>query len=213
MDASLKKDARFWDRSARKYAASPVADRAGYEKTISAVRRRLSSDDAVLEIGCGTGTTTLRLAPGVQHILATDISGEMIAIAQERASADNCSNIVFEVAASDAAPWPHERYDAALAFNVLHLVPSLEETVAAVHRRLKPGGLFISKTPCLAMMNPLLRFAVPAMQVIGKAPSVSVLSPERIESALLAANFEIIEKAWHGTQGKDARPYFVVRKP
>jgi len=167
----------------------------------------------VLEIGCGTGTSTLRLAPAVQRIHATDISWQMIAIAQERAMAGNCSNVVFEVAASDAAPLPDERYDAALAFNVLHLVPSLEGTMAAVHRRLNSGALFISKTPCLAIMSPLLRLAVPAMQVIGKAPSVSILSPDQIRSALLSANFEIIELAWHGTRGKDARPYFVARKP
>jgi ubiquinone/menaquinone biosynthesis C-methylase UbiE len=213
VDASLIKDARFWDRSAREYAASPVADRAGYEQTVSAIRQRLTCEDAVLEIGCGTGTTALRLAPGVGRILATDISRQMIAIARERALADICSNVVFEVAASDAAPWPLERYDVALAFNVLHLVPSLDETVAAVNRRLKPGGLFISKTPCLALMNPLLRFAVPAMQLFGKAPSVSILSPDQIESALVAGDFEIIERGWHGTQGRDARPYIVARKP
>ncbi len=212
MDASLKKDARFWDRNARKYSASPVSDQAGYERTISAVRQRLSSDDAVLEIGCGTGTTTLRIAPDVQRILATDISRQMIAIAQERAKADIFSNVAFKVAASDASHLPDENYDVALAFNVLHLVPSLEGTVAAIHRRLKSGGLFISTTPCLAIMSPLLRIAVPAMQVIGKAPSVSILSPELIEKALLTANFEVIERASHGTKDKDARPYFVARK-
>lgn len=213
MDAALKKDARFWDRSAHKYAASPIADMAGYEQTVSAVRRRLSSEDAVLEIGCGTGTTALKLAPGVRRIRATDVSAQMIAIAQERALADGCSNAVFAVEAADAPPLPEERYDAALAFNILHLVPSLETTLASVHRRLRPGGLFISKTPCLAMMNPLLRLAVPVMQLIGKAPTVSILSPEQIEGALLAADFEIIECAWHATRGKDARPYFVARKP
>ena len=37
-------------------------------------------------------------------------------------------------------------------------------------RALKPGGLFISKTTCLAEMTSLIRLAVPVMRVIGKAP-------------------------------------------
>jgi ubiquinone/menaquinone biosynthesis C-methylase UbiE len=55
--------ARFWDRIARKYAADPIADMAGYEATLQRVQGLLSTEQDVLEIGCGTGTTALRLAP------------------------------------------------------------------------------------------------------------------------------------------------------
>jgi hypothetical protein len=49
---------------------------------------------------------------------------------------------------------------------------------------LKPGGLFISKTPCLREMNPLARVAVPVMQLVGKAPYVAILSAEELEREL-----------------------------
>ena len=154
-------DAHFWDRAARKYATDPIADIAGYERTLERTRHYLKGDEAAFEFGCGTGTTALRLAPFVGRIVATDISGEMIAIAREKAKAEGCGNATFEVARPEAAPWPDGSFDVALGFNVLHLVADREAVLRGVHRLLRPGGLFISKTPCLKEMNPLMRIVLP----------------------------------------------------
>jgi ubiquinone/menaquinone biosynthesis C-methylase UbiE len=81
-------DAQFWDRAARKYATDPIADIAGYERTLERTRHYLKGDETAFEFGCGTGTTALKLAPFVQRIVATDISAEMIAIAREKAKAE-----------------------------------------------------------------------------------------------------------------------------
>lgn len=209
---SKSSDARFWDRIARKYAADPIADMAGYERTLARTRELMKGDEAVFEFGCGTGTTALRLAPSVRCILATDISREMIAIAREKAHAQGCANVDFDVVKPHAAAWPDGAFDVALGFNVLHLMAARNETLRAVHGMLKPGGLFISKTPCLMEMNPLIRLALPVMQFVGKAPFVSVLSASDLEREIVAAGFEIVERARHGTKGKDARPFLVVRK-
>src|SRR5690606_31668869 len=76
-------DARFWDRAARKYARDPIKDMIGYERTLDRTVQLLRASDVVLELGCGTGTTALKLAPHVARIVAADVSQEMIAIAQE----------------------------------------------------------------------------------------------------------------------------------
>jgi ubiquinone/menaquinone biosynthesis C-methylase UbiE len=204
--------ARFWDRIARKYAANPVADMAGYERTLARTRAHLNSGHEVLELGCGTGTTALRLAPAVGRIVATDISPEMIAIAREKAAAEGCRNAFFEVAAPESAPWPDATFDAALAFNVLHLVAAREAALRSVHRLLKPHGLFISKTPCLGDMSRLVRIAVPVMQALGKAPHVAFFSAEGLEREIAAAGFEIVERARHASRGKDTRPFLVARR-
>ena len=80
---SAARKAEFWDRTARQYAADPIADPAGYETTVRRVQALLSPRHSVLELGCGTGTTALRLAPFAGQLLATDVSAGMIAIAQE----------------------------------------------------------------------------------------------------------------------------------
>lgn len=205
-------DARFWDRAARKYAADPIADMGGYERTLDATRSYLKSTDLAYEFGCGTGTTALKLAPSVARITATDISSEMIAIAREKAAAEGCANVVFEVGTPDAASCPDESIDVAMGFNILHLVKAREAALAGVYRLLKPGGLFISKTPCLKEMNFAIRLVLPAMQLIGQAPYVAVFSAEALESEIAGAGFKIVERARHGTRGKDARVFLVARK-
>lgn len=205
-------DARFWDRIARKYAADAIADPAGYERTLERTRHYLKAGDAVLEVGCGTGTTALKLAPSVARIVATDISSEMIAIAREKAAAESCANVAFEVAGADAADRPDGSFDVALGFNVLHLVAARDAVLRNVHRLLKPGGLFITKTPCLALMGLPVRLLVPVMQTFGKAPYVAFFTDEELEREIAAAHFEIVERARHGSRGKDARPFLVARK-
>src|SRR5262245_14936657 len=153
------KDARFWDRAARKYATDPIKDMSGYERTLDRVSQLVKSSDTVLEVGCGTGTTALRLAASVSRVFATDVSSEMIAIAREKAAAQACQNVAFSAAPIEQAPGADGTYDAVLAFNLLHLVADRPSAYAHVHRLLKPGSLFVSKTPCLSEMNRLIRLA------------------------------------------------------
>ncbi|MBX9745297.1 MAG: class I SAM-dependent methyltransferase [Hyphomonadaceae bacterium] len=203
---------RFWDRMARKYAASPISDMGGYERTLVHARRYLKDTDSAIEFGCGTGTTALRLAPAVAHYLATDISSEMITIGREKAAAEGVPNIEFAVAAPETAPYPDASFDAALCFNLLHLIEDRAAALRGVHRMLKPGGVFISKTPALTEINFMIRLAVPLMQAIGKAPYVAFFSNEALGREIAAAGFEIVERAHHGSGKRDMRTFFVARK-
>jgi ubiquinone/menaquinone biosynthesis C-methylase UbiE len=205
-------DTRFWDRAARKYAASKISDMAGYERTLERTRRYLKDSDTVFEFGCGTGTTALKLAPAVECMVATDISAEMIAIAREKAAAESCANVEFKVATPGAMSCAEATFDVALGFNILHLVKEREAALKGVHRLLKPGGLFISKTPCLAEMNPLIRIAVPLMQLVGKAPYVGFFDRTGLEREIAAAGFDIIAHERHASRGRDVRPFLVARK-
>jgi ubiquinone/menaquinone biosynthesis C-methylase UbiE len=205
-------NARFWDRAARKYANDQIKDLAGYERTLERSRGLLRSTDTVLEIGCGTGTTALRLAPSVAHMVATDVSTEMIAIAREKAAAQACQNAEFTVATADRGPGADQSYDAVLAFNVVHLIADRAATFASIRRLLKPDGLFISKTPCLAEMNPLIRAAVPVMRMIGKAPFVAFFAASALEAEIAGAGFTIITRERHGSGRQDPRIFIVARK-
>lgn len=204
--------AKFWDKIARKYAAAPIKDQAGYDHTITRTRSFLNCSMRVYEIGCGTGKTALLLAPSAGHLVASDVSSEMIAIAREKAVQCACQNVDFIVSASENTPGQESSFDVVLAFNLLHLVTDRHATLASVYRMLKPGGLFISKTPCVSEMNPLIRFAIPVVQLIGKAPFVSFFSAEELVNDLSNAGFRIEERARHGTVGKDIREFVVARK-
>lgn len=207
-----KPDAKFWDVRARKYAASKISDAEGYERTIAAVRARLRPTDAAYEFGCGTGTTALKLASAAARYVASDISPEMIAIAREKAQAEGATNVSFEVGEAGAGQ-ADASFDVVCGFNILHLIDGREAVLKSVHRLLKPGGLFISKTPCVKEMNFMLPLLVPVMQAFGQAPYVGVFNAATLEAEIEVAGFEIVERARHGSKPKqEPRIYLVARK-
>lgn len=50
------------------------------------------------------------------------------------------------------------------------------------------------------------------MQAFGKASYVAFFSGADLEREIAAANFEIAERARHGSGGKDTRPFLVAQK-
>jgi ubiquinone/menaquinone biosynthesis C-methylase UbiE len=206
----LQTEARFWDKSAARYAADAIKDISGYERTLERTGELLSPNDRVLEIGCGTGTSALKLASLVRSIHATDLSSEMIAIARTKAEAANQPNLSFAVAPADTDF--SETFDAVLAFNLLHLVSNRPAVLHQAFSALKPGGYFFSKTPCLAEMNPLIRLAVPLMRAIGKAPHVDFFDADDLEQDIERAGFSVIERGRHGSRRNEPRIFIVARK-
>ncbi len=210
---STASDARFWDRISRKYAKDAIADHGGYERTLDRTRALLKPDDRVLELGCGTGSTALRLAGDVHSYLATDLSAGMIAIAREKQSAGAVATLAFQIATAEDSIFEAGRFSAVLGFNYLHMVRDVPTTLRRIHTLLAPGGLFISKTPCLRDMNPLLSLVLlPGLRAIGKAPYVSVFSQAELYNLISSAGFEILATENHATKGNDRRPCIVARK-
>ena len=52
----------FWNRIAKKYAASPISDEAAYKHKLELTQARMTPETEALEFGCGTGGTA-RAAP------------------------------------------------------------------------------------------------------------------------------------------------------
>lgn len=206
-------DAKFWDRSARKYAREPIADPAGYEHSLQRTLQVLNREDRVLELGCGTGSTALRLAAHVRSYLGTDVSPAMIRIADEKRAVTNIPALTFEVATAEAQSFEAGAFDVVLSFNHLHLVRDLPDTLRRIHRMLKPGGMFVSKTPCLGDMNPLIGgVLLPVMHAFGRAPHVNVLREVELDAQIRSAGFEVLAIEDHATRGKVRRPFMVARR-
>jgi SAM-dependent methyltransferase len=210
---STARKARFWDRMAVKYAADPIADMAGYEATLRRVQGLLSADQDVLEIGCGTGSTALRLAPFTRRLRATDVSTGMIAIAREKLATKPMPQLSFDVADADTPVARPGEYDVVLAFNLLHLVTDLDRALELAVQSLRPGGLLISKTACISEMNPLIPYlALPLMRAVGKAPHVLCFDAAALQQAIARQGMDIVSVERHGTRGKDIRVFIAARK-
>lgn len=204
-------DAAFWDRVARRYAARPVRDAAAYETTLERTAAHLTGAERVLELGCGTGATALRLAPHVGWLTACDTSPEMIAIAGERLADEGAQNVTFlRCDAFDPAFEPGQ-FDAVLAFNLLHLLEDLPGTLERVRRLLRPGGVVISKTICIGRGALHFRLLLGALRLAGLAPGgFGFMTPAELEARIAAVGFEIVET---GTfPAKPPARFIVARK-
>ncbi len=183
-------DAKFWNKVAPRYAARPISDEAAYATTLERTASYLAADAAVLEAGAGTDTTARRLAPHAGRIVATDISDVLLEIARSRIDADGLANITLEQ--SGVETLPEGPFDAAIAFNLLHLVPDPAAAVAALAARVKPGGYVITKTTALSRMW-YLRPLIGAMRLFRQAPKVRFFKVAEIDALHEAAGLTIVE--------------------
>jgi len=206
-------DARFWDKISKKYARQNISDPEGYELTLQRIRELLNPNDKVLELGCGTGTSALKLAASCETYLATDISPEMIAIAKSKAAESAPSGLEFQVGTADTVSTDDGPFHAIIGLNYIHLVRDIPATLTHIRDLLGPGGLLITKTPCLGDMTPLIRLVLlPVLQAIGKAPFVASLRSTELERLITDAGFEIVAKETHASNGKAGRPFIAARK-
>lgn len=209
MTTSPPREAKFWDKAAAKYARSPIADQAAYERKLEVTRQYLGQDMNVLEFGCGTGSTALLHAPYVKHILATDFSAKMIEIAQAKLPGSEIDNVTFATGTLDDLDVPAGSFDAVMAMSVLHLLADPKAAMTRVHDLLKPGGVFISSTACIADMSLPIRLALPAGRLFGLVPLVAAFTEKQLIENVMASGFAI-EHHWKPGKGKAV--FVVARK-
>lgn len=199
---------KFWDKMAARYAKSKIRDEAGYQRKLAKTQEYFRPDWRVLEFGCGTGTTALIHAPHVAHILATDVSGNMIEIAKGKAQAAGIANVHFEQGTLEELKLDPESFDAVLGLNILHLLEDVEGTIERVHGLLKPGGIFVSSTAVMAAVPWYWRMLIPVAQLVGLAPYVAKLSRETLVAMMTQVGFTIDHEWPQGTMAV----FLVVKK-
>ena len=197
----MKTSPKFWDNIAERYAKQPIADEAAYQKKLQVTHQYFQPDMAVLEFGCGTGSTAITHAPYVKQIQAIDISSKMIEIAQGKAEAAGIKNITFQQSTIETLHAPDQSFDIVLGLSILHLLEDKEAMIAKVHKILKPGGLFVTSTACLGDTMGWFRFIAPIGNFLGLLPLVKVFTVKDLEESLINANFDI-DYRWQPGKGK-----------
>ena len=100
--------------------------------------------DAILDIGCGTGTLAIAAAPHVGEsgeVIGIDASPEMIARA-DRKAAKAGSSARFQVALAEDLPFTDRRFDVVLSTLMLHHLPrpTRQRCAKEIKRVLRPHG-------------------------------------------------------------------------
>lgn len=211
MSTMTSTNGQFWDGVAEKYAAQPVGDQAAFERKQAFHIGKLEPDHEILEVGCGTGSLALILAPHVAQVHGLDISAEMIRIANEKKAAQGVDNVTFHQGTLEDAPFSPGQLDCVSAYSLLHLVDDMPATLARIYALLKPGGHFISSTVCLGRSWVPYGLILPVMRWVGKAPNVSIFDRAHVVAAIREAGFVDVEEVDVGA--KPVVAYVYARKP
>lgn len=102
----------------------------------------------VLDIGCGNGSYTERLADTFDQISGVEVEAGRLAEFQDRVAA-RCDRERFDLRleSAEALSDADATYDAVVAIETLEHVVDLEAAVAEVGRVLRPGGSFFVTVP------------------------------------------------------------------
>jgi trans-aconitate 2-methyltransferase len=97
------------------------------------------SGERILDIGCGTGHLTARIAEAGVCVVGVDRSPEMVNAARR-----TYPNLRFEVMDARELPY-HNEFDAVFSNATLHWIREPERVVASVQNALRQGGRFVAE--------------------------------------------------------------------
>lgn len=140
---------------------------------------------AALDLGCGAGAFTRRLAAHAEAVLGVDLSPAMLCLA--RAGAGDLPNVRFEERDVTAWELPRAHFECIASIATLHHLPTVE-TLVRLREALAPGGMLLvldlvrDATP-LDFAHSLL--AVPANLLLRLAKTGALRDPPALRAAWL----------------------------
>lgn len=135
---------QFWQRVASLY--SPFMEKGNgrlYDDICAEISSKLRKNMTVLELACGSGQLTFRLADKVERWEATDFSPNMISEAQKQFVP---ANLHLSVQDATDLPYADGSFDAVVIANALHIMPEPDKAMAEICRVLKNGGTLYAPT-------------------------------------------------------------------
>ena len=152
-------------------------------------RGRIGPGTRVLELGCGTGEFTRRVAPAGARLVALDLSGDLLAKA--RAKVGGAARFVR--ANAHLLPFADAAFDVVYGCSILHHL-DVEVALREVRRILRPGGRLVFSEPNLINPQVFLMFNVaPAQAHYGGSPDETAFTRAAISRMLRAVGFTRFE--------------------
>lgn len=187
----------LWNKLAKSWDKPGVSLGENDLKIIEMTKKYLNPSSLVLDYGCATGSIALEIASIAKAVHGIDISSNMIEIAKSIADERGMKNITFKKAAIFDESLGKESFDVILSLSILHLVEDPAQVMDRINQLLKPGGIFISATPCLGektFLSVLMNIPIFLLSRMGVIPSVTFFSGSSLTAAIANAGFQMIEQ-------------------
>ena len=108
----------------------------------------LSSDDDLLDVGCGNGMNTLKAAMKVRTAVGIELDNKNLEAARELQRQQRIANVQFTLSnASEPLPFNDHRFDKILFFDVLEHIVDRQPLLHELHRVLKVNGTLLLSVP------------------------------------------------------------------
>lgn len=145
-DANIARQERFWTRRAASWDHG-AGNNPGLVRVVERVVAEAapSSEMAVVDVGCGSGQLSLRLAPQVASVLAIDVSQKMIDLLNENAGAAGATNVTGRAVPVEHLEIEPGSVDVVVSNYVLHHLRDEDKAgvVAKAATWLRPGGRLV----------------------------------------------------------------------
>lgn len=199
----MNKSEKFWDRSANSYDKEEMKDKEIRINILEKVKKHLKKTDDVLDFGCATGILANEIAADVHTVYGIDISPQMIQVAQDKAHEQQILNVTYN---RSTIFEKKGTFDVILGIYMLHLLEDIPAALQKIHELLKPGGLFISVTPCLGKKS-FTGMALLLAGKIGLIPGLQLFSLADLEGRIMEAGFQVLTSERFKEKGQQ---YFIV---
>lgn len=137
----------FWNKWAKMYTAFMNKNDNAYNELCYHMDLYIDCKKQVLELACGTGQITFRMADSAKSWLATDYSENMLEETKKRNVGDlKCDNLTFEVQDATALSYSDNSFDVVVISNALHIMPHPEKALSEIYRVLKDDGVLLAPT-------------------------------------------------------------------
>jgi len=147
----------------------------------------------VIEFGCGTGYYTKVIAKNARHIIATDLSDEMLEVAGTQLK--EFQNITIEKADCESTSFPSKRFDTVVMVNVIHFIENPHKSLQESYRILKDGGLLllVDYTGYGMKWFEKMKLVIRFLKKCGNPPRYAQtnLTPDRFNYLVESAGFKV----------------------
>lgn len=195
-DEKARENAMFYIHSELDYSNIDEAEfwssgRENLDRTLGIFDKRITSDDRVVEIGCGIGRITRAIAERAASVVAVDVSMEMVNRCRE--ALVDLDNVTVRLGSGrDLSGIPDGTADVVYSFIVFQHIPDPDITCQYIRdmgRVLRPGGWAVFQVSEDHEVHRRERWAwserwpTRLRRLIGRAPR-DLLAPQWLGSAL-----------------------------
>ncbi|MCD6443282.1 MAG: methyltransferase domain-containing protein [Thermotogae bacterium] len=139
-----------FDRSAEKYDEWYESERG---RRIDEIETNLimsllkpRKGERILDVGCGTGNYSIKLAKLGCVVVGIDPSKDMINRALEKSIKLHLKDVSFKLGKAEELPFPDEDFDAVVSVTAIEFFDEVEKAVSEMFRVLKSGGRLVIGT-------------------------------------------------------------------